>query len=329
MRDIKTAKPRSSICLIVCYFGNLPRYLNCVLRSCECNGDIEWLIFTDDKTEWRYPSNIHIKHTTLADLREEFSNKLGFGVVLQHPHKLCDFKPAYGFLFPEYLKGFDFWGHCDLDVIFGDIRQFLAEDILGEYDKILVRGHLCLYRNTPKVNSYFMLQPPPQLADYRKVFSDTAVVPFDEWRGIYSILRYHSIPQYQEEILVDVVPPTRWRYTRYEGTQIPNYPRQVFYWHKGKVFQAYLNNDRGSDNDRVGTVDREFAYIHFQKRPLPTPHFDPFSVDGFLITPEGFVPYAREYLSEDDYRRLNRSRFRPAKEILQRASKSFLRRLGL
>ena len=36
-----------------------------------------------------------------------------------------DLRPAYGVLFEEYLDGYDFWGHCDLDVLFGRIRDHL------------------------------------------------------------------------------------------------------------------------------------------------------------------------------------------------------------
>ena len=43
-------------------------------------------------------------------------------VTLDRPYKLCDFKPAYGFIFGEYLKEYDYWGHCDIDIVWGDLR---------------------------------------------------------------------------------------------------------------------------------------------------------------------------------------------------------------
>jgi hypothetical protein len=321
MAEADPLKPKTSICLVVCYVGKLSSYIDCVFRSCECNPDISWLVLTDDRTPRRLPSNVHIKYATMDELREGFSKKLGFEVSIPNPHQLCNFKPAYGCLFADSLVGYDFWGHCDLDVIYGDLRAFLAEDILSSHNKVLNRGHLSLYRNTPEVNRYFMLKA-PKVADYRDVFraprTDHA---FDEWRGICPILRYHNIAQYQAEFIVDVKIPTRWKYTRFEGTEITNYSDQLFYWYKGKIFQAYRNREGG-------TIDHEYAYIHLQGRSFPPPGFDPYATDGFLITPDGFFPYAREYLTEEDYRKYNRARFRPGRELMRMACRSLRQRLG-
>jgi hypothetical protein len=323
MAETATSRPRSSICLVVCYFGTLPLYLDCVLRSCAANPDIDWLIFTDAAPPRKLPPNVRLKPATLAGLRKLFSSRLGFEANLSHNRLLCHFKAAYGLFFEEALGQYDFWGHCDLDMIFGDLRKFLREDILAAHDKILCRGHLALYRNTLEVNRYFMLEAPGVIS-YRDAFQSgrTDQLTFDEWRGVYAILRYHGIPQFHDEFIVDVVPPTRWKITRFEGTAIRNHPEQVFYWHQGKVFHAYPNCDGGINDD-------EYAYIHFQKRPMPAPAFDPFAVDGFLITPDGFFPYHREPLTDEDYARYNRERWRPMDQILRTLRRGMGRKLGL
>ncbi len=295
--------------------------MDCILRSCECNPDIDWLILTDNRTARKFPANFHVHHTSLDELRGLFSAKLGFKVNLPSPDLLPVFKPAFGFVFEELLRGYNFWGCCDFDMIFGDLRKYLREDILAAYNKILNRGHLMLYRNTPEVSRYFMLEA-PGCATYREAFQNPKEHPFDEWRGIYLILRYHNIPQFHDEFIVDIVPPTRWRNTRFEGTAIRNYPQQLFYWYKGKVFHSYPNCDGG-------IMDDEYAYIHFQKRNLPGPEFNPYKTDGFLITPEGFFPFSREGFTEKDYRKYNRSRLRPISELIQMARRSMRRRLGL
>jgi hypothetical protein len=162
----------------------------------------------------------------------------------------------------------------------------------------------------------------PNVIDCRAAFRTPRTVQFDEWRGIHLILRYHNVVQYHAEFIVDIKVPTRWKYTRFEGTEIPNYPDQVFYWCKGKVFQAYRHRD-GS------TIDHEYAYIHFQQRSFPAPGFDPYATAGFLITPDGFFPYAKEYPTEQDYRKYNRARFRPGRELMRMACQRLRRRLGL
>lgn len=315
---------RSSICLIVCYFGKLPPYVDCVFRSCAANPDINWLIFTDDQTPRKPPPNVRIEPATFNGLMERFSKKLGFTVSASGPYRLCNYRPAFGVLFDDYLQDYDFWGHCDLDMIFGDLRKYLREEILSAYTKVLNRGHMTLYRNSSEANKYFLLEA-PGMPNYRQWFAEapeTHEWGFDEWNGISKILRYHGVPQYHDEFIIDVAPPTKWKLTRFEGTAIQNYPEQVFYWHNGKVYHAHYNCDRGVDDD-------EYAYIHFQKRSLPAPAFDPFEASGFLITPGGFFPYNREPLTRQDFATYNHSRWRPLAEIAGAAKKSLWRRLGI
>jgi hypothetical protein len=316
-----TAQRRSSICLIRWWFGDFSPYMDCVLRSCSANPDIHWLLLTDNPSRKNFPPNVHTLLTDRHDLQKRFSAKLGFEVNLSRNSLLANFKPAFGLLLEEELKGYDFWGHCDFDVIFGDLRKFLREDILAAHDKILSRGHLTLYRNTPKVNEYFKL-PTPGIIDYHETFSSPFEKQFDEWRGMHLIMRHHNLPEFIDEFIVDVVPPTRWKITRFEGTAIRNYPQQVFYWHGGKLFHAHYNCD-------LGVVDDEYAYIHFQKRFMPAPQFDPFVTPGFFITPEGFFPYNREPLTDEDFARYNRERWHPLPVLFGKAKGSLQRRLGL
>jgi hypothetical protein len=310
-----------SICLVVCYFGSFPPYFDCVLRSCALNPDIDWLIFTDQSDSGNLPSNVRLRKTTLGELRSRFSDKLGFDVALERPRQLCNLKPAFGYLFDEALTHYEFWGHCDLDLIFGDVRNFVRKEILASYDRILDLGHLCLYRNNEKVNQYFMLEA-PGVPHYKQVFQQGIEMAFDEWQGVYRIFRYHNIPQYHADVIVDIIPPNRWKYPRFEGIGIRNYLFQVFYWYKGKVFQCYLS-------EHGAPIDVEYAYIHFQKRHLPAPGFNPSQAHGFLITPDGFFPYSREELTREDFCKYNQEHSRPFSQLAQAAYSSMRRRLGL
>ncbi len=321
MVETTTNRPRSSICLIRWWFGDYLPYMDCVLRSCAANPDIDWLILTDNPSRKNFPPNVRTHLTSVAEMRQLFSAKLGFTVNLPNSDLLTVFKPAFGIFFEAQLAGYDFWGCCDLDMIFGDLRKFLREDILAAHDKILCRGHLTLYRNTSEANRHFM-KDCPGVRPYREVFQAGQPYQFDEWHGMHLIYRYHNLPQFHDEFIVDVVPPTRWKITRFEGTAIRNHPEQVFYWHQGKVFHAYYNCDRGINDD-------EYAYIHFQKRTMPAPTFDPLAVNGFLITPDGFFPYNREPLSDADFARYNRERWRPKAQIIHRVQRGIGKRLGL
>lgn len=321
MADVVKNPARNSICLIRWWFGDYLPYMDCVLRSCAANPDIDWLLLTDNPSRKNFPPNVRTHLTSVEEFRKLFSTKLGFTVNLPNSDMLTVFKPAFGMFFEELLTGYDFWGCCDLDMIFGDLRKFLREDILATHDKVLCRGHLTLYRNRPEVNHHFM-RDCPGVKSYHEVFQAGKPFQFDEWHGIDLIFRYHNIPQFHDEFIVDVVPPTRWKITRFEGTAIRNHPEQVFYWYKGKVFHAYYNCDGGINDD-------EYAYIHFQKRPMPAPAFDSFAVNGFFITPDGFFPYNREPLTDEDFARYNRKRWRPRKQILHVLRRGIGKRLGL
>lgn len=178
-----------SVIIITCYFGKFPWYFSYFLHSCLYNPSIDFFIITDNRTAiLDKPQNVKIVYKTLDDIKATASEKLGFTVNINDPYKLNDFKPAYGFLFPEIIEGYDFWGHSDLDVIYGNIREFLNNEMLNGYDFISPRhdyttGCFCLYRNNEIMNTFFM-----RSKDYKLIFSNTKHYCFDEcnfaWEGL-------------------------------------------------------------------------------------------------------------------------------------------------
>lgn len=179
MKKRKTSRP--SIAIVICYFGKLPWYFDYYVHSCSYNPSVDVYVIIDDTSYTkRIPSNIKIINATLTDVSRLASEKLGFEICIQNAYKLCDFKPAYGVIFGDLLKKYDFWAFGDIDVIYGNIRNFLTETILGEFDLISVRpdwipGCFLLFRNEPKMNSLFKMSK-----DYRKVFTSTKHFCFDE-----------------------------------------------------------------------------------------------------------------------------------------------------
>ena len=129
-----------SIGLLTCWYGPYPWYFPYFINSCKANPTIDFIIISDNKQEiLSKPENVKIIYKTLADIIEISQNVLGFPVDIEYPYKLCDFKPAYGFLFPDIVKKYDFWGHGDIDVVYGDIRNFMTEELLNTYDVISSR----------------------------------------------------------------------------------------------------------------------------------------------------------------------------------------------
>ena len=100
-------KKNKKCVLILPYFGKFNNYFPLFLKSCAENPSYTWMIFTDDEFNYECPQNVHIIKCTLRDIIKVANNKFGFKVVLDSPYKLCDYKPAYGFLFEEYIRDFE------------------------------------------------------------------------------------------------------------------------------------------------------------------------------------------------------------------------------
>lgn len=128
-----------SILVIHIWIGKLPNYFHIWRRSCENNPTIDFLLCTDQNVS--ESSNFFVQKTDLNNLRERAADFLNFDVALQDARKLCDFKGIFGYMFNEWTEKYDFWGYCDSDLIFGDIRAFLTDEILHTHDYILGMGH--------------------------------------------------------------------------------------------------------------------------------------------------------------------------------------------
>lgn len=173
-------KYRNKIALIIPWYGSFPWYWKFFVHSMKYNPSIDCFIITDEKLKEELPSNIKIVNKTLKELKELIEIKLGFAISLDYAYKLCDFKPTYGFIFEELLSDYDFWAHGDIDLMFGNIRNFITDYLLDEHDIISVRrdyltGYFLLFRNSPTMNRLFT-----KSKDYRMVFQSSQNWCFDE-----------------------------------------------------------------------------------------------------------------------------------------------------
>ncbi len=181
MHFTKQNKSLKSIAIITCWYGKFPWYYSYFIQSCLFNPTIDFYIITDnDDSLIEKAANVKFIYKTLKDIEDKASLRLGFKVNIQNPYKLCDFKPAYGYIFSELIENYDFWGHGDIDLIFGNIRTFITDDLMNNYDLISVRpdwvpGCFLLFKNIPKMNLLFT-----QSKDYEKVFRSGTHFCFDE-----------------------------------------------------------------------------------------------------------------------------------------------------
>ena len=172
-----------SIAFVVPWAGHLPPYFQLWLESCRWNSSIDFLLFTDDQTNYNYPNNVKVHYMSFEQMKELFQKQYDFPLSINVPYKFCDFKPAYGEIFSDYLKGYDYWGHCDVDLIWGGIRKFITDDILMKYKRIFSRGHCSIYQNLPEVNSLYRTLPACSCQEWKTVFQSEKACCFDEWAG--------------------------------------------------------------------------------------------------------------------------------------------------
>lgn len=279
------------VAIIVVFFGPLPNYYPLFLDSCGANPNYDWLIFADDETAFQYPPNVHFIKTTFQSCRQLIQSKFSFPISLDRPQKLCDYRCAYGLIFEEYLHNYSWWGHCDLDQIFGNLNYFITEKMLQEQKKLFSLGHLTLYKNTPENNRVFMDKFNGK-DRYKEVFSTNRGCGFDEWifPSINDLYLQSNHPVQFESIGADINPYQ----TSFETVSfdIENrcYKRSsvhhsIFMRKDGRLYQLYSKD---------GIVQqREYPYVHLQKRKMADKRKNKQSKDYFIV-PNQFLDSTKD-----------------------------------
>lgn len=262
--------------LILSYFGKFNNYFPLFLRSCGANPSYDFLIFTDSTESYQYPSNVHVVPMTLEEFKAKAKEKIGFDVCIPRPYKLCDFKPAYGFLFEDYIQGYEYWGHCDCDLVFGDLETLLTPILKAGYDKIFAAGHLTLYRNTAENNRRFM-KPLRGREIYKEAFTTNKIYVFDEnvqcWMNpdrlnVHVLFREDGAKLYEKDLSFNVATSN----ARIERT-IYDPDTQSFHVDASRDLVRYYWCDKGIvsvswDRNKLTTVIRPYLYMHLQSRRM-------------------------------------------------------------
>ena len=221
----------SKSALILPYYGSYPIWMNAFLRSCAYNPSLTWLIFSDLEKPMYQPDNVQFFHLEKEGLSELIKQKTGIHHALENPHKLCDFKPLYGHIFEDYLVDYQFWGHCDMDVIWGDMDHFLFKMGFEQFDLVSSRphaisGHFTLYRNMEALKVFYQSVP-----QYHKAFIKPNYQGFDE--GFYSYHIFNEVksgrlnikPYWEKRNCID-----RGELHRHPG---------IWIWEKGKIHNRW------------------------------------------------------------------------------------------
>ena len=266
-----------NVCFIIPYFGKFNNYFQLFLNSCRYNHEFNWLIFTDDKTQYQYPSNVRIIYISFSELYNLINCKFDFNICLKRPYKLCDFKPAYGYIFNEYIK---------------------------EYDKIFCLGHMTLYKNTFENNQIFMKELNGK--SYKNIFQTDKILNFDEeWFefNVNRIFKFYGKSVYEEDLSLNVsMSYNLFRNGKYVGLskapdnwgfEIEKYKKAVYIWDNGELYRIYKNE--------IGDIKKEyFLYLHMQKRKMRVSNGIE-RLNKYKIVPDEFLPLEYEIVTKENF----------------------------
>lgn len=290
-----------SIAYVVPYFGNLPDNFDLWLLSCKYNPSVNWIMFTDDQRSFNYPSNVTVYYTTFENLKNRIQLLFDFSISLDTPYRLCDFRVAYGEIFKEELIEYDYWGYCDIDLLFGDIRSFITDDLLNNYEKIGFQGHSTIYLNNPDVNKRYRHCLNSKYL-YKEYFTTEGEESnyFDE-DAINKIYESLGIP-YFSEINFANINPMYWNFqlTHQNLEGIAKNKNRVFTWDRGKLYSLSLVNNK--------QIKEEYMYVHFLRRPMSSEGKCTDNVDKLLIIPNKILPNKNLNLTNEEIRKYSKNK---------------------
>lgn len=289
------------IILILPYFGQFPDYFNLWLVSMKRNSTVDFLFITDNTGIFDYSlsNNIRVELSSLSELRSKIENKINCSIKLKQPYKLCDFKPAYGEIFSDQIQSYDFWGYLDADVILGDIRHFLTDEILSSYERIFSRGHFTLFKNNKKMNTCFRLQHQyKDCFNFSDVINYNSICAYDEWGwkygyGLSEILKRKNFKTFDKILFADISPES------FEFSLVGREVETVdfFEYLNGKILGIYN-----------GQVVNEYIYIHLQKRKMGGCNIE--NPNNYYIYPNRFsnmkMRYEEYYNCEKDFYKIKK-----------------------
>lgn len=253
--------------LILPYFGSFKNYFPLFLKSCALNPQIDWLLCTDNAECYEYPPNVIVKKMSFTEWQKKTIDKFDFTINIAAPYKLCDYKPAYGYIWEDEIKEYEYWGNCDCDLIFGDLEGMLFPLLDKGYDKLFAAGHLTIYKNTHENNRRFM-KTLDGIEVYKDAFSVREIKAFDEDLGKYNV---HSIflsdgsNVYAEDYSAN---PSVAKSQFYLMKYIPSqrsfveqpYRDSAYFWKNGHIFEVW--------QEKESIRKKEYMYMHLQMRNM-------------------------------------------------------------
>ena len=112
--------------VLTVFFGPLPPWLPLTLHSMAANARVDFVVIGDAAAPSVVPPNVRFEHITYEAMQERLSLLTGRRIVYTNTYKANDIKPLLPALYPDAVRGYEWWGWADLDVVFGDLLKFVS-----------------------------------------------------------------------------------------------------------------------------------------------------------------------------------------------------------
>ena len=240
-----------TIAILMPYFGKWPFWVKLFIESCRKNSTIDWYFLSDCGELDNLPENVKYYEMSFKEYGRLVSSRLSIKFNPDNPYKICDVRPAFGFIHENLIEGYDFWGFGDLDLVYGDLRSLYTKEYLSKYDlysnhATRISGHLCLIRNTEKMRNVFR-----EIPEWEKKFSNPSHMALDERAFSKLFVKHKNLPSSIRKILRYIYPLSR----KSEFVESYSTPNGCIAWHDGSynfptkwywtdgVISNNLNND--------------------------------------------------------------------------------------
>lgn len=274
---------KNRIAIFVVWFGEFPNSIEMWADSAE-NQEVDF-IFITDQLQSEYCKKFQWIIMSLDELIIKIKDKLKIEINIKNAYKLCDFKPAYGHIFEDLIKHYDYWGYCDLDMVFGKLKGFLEIALENNPDKIYSRGSLSFYKNSPEINSLYTSEflSSKGVCSYKEIFNDEKTCSFDESHGIFKIFREKNLNIFNNQSMIDITVDSIY----FKPNNSKKYLVHLFIYHQGNIYNLVSDSTKNLINN-YKIIDA--SYIHFQKRSIDFSLFDDKNA-YYLINSKNVKPY--------------------------------------
>lgn len=181
------------VAFVIPYVGGWPKWSQLFFESCRCNSMIRILVICECPPPFDLPGNVEIIRMSRIDILKKLEQVTGLTLDNISGHKLCDFRPFFGLAFSDLLSKYEFWGYCDIDMMFGDLGKILTNEFLDSFDAFSAHdkqfvGHFTILRNIPAIN-----QAGFEIDDWKNLCKEPVSRHVDEERFSNVIAKHHDV----------------------------------------------------------------------------------------------------------------------------------------